>query len=110
MDQLTPTTSTLEPAVAHIADTAAELSRGSSVSIERKPVSAMELSKKSKARDTVIWALSSPRRFQKLIEQGQHDVVRAEHKEVLRLIEVWGDIPGTHELLKKCEDVTGRMQ
>ena len=105
MDQLTPTTSTLEPAVAHIADTAAELSRGSNIPMEGNSVSAAEASEKSKARETVVWALSSPRRLQKLIQRGQHDVARAEHKDVLHLIEAWGDVRGTQELLKRCEDV-----
>lgn len=110
MDQLTPTTSTLEPAVAHIADTAAELSRGSNVPMEGNPVSATEASQNSKARETVIWALSSPRRLKTLIEQGQHDVAHAEHKEVSRLIEAWGEVRGTQELLKRCEDVMRAIQ
>ena len=110
MHQLTPTTSTLEPAIAHIADTATELSSRNRLAAEKKSMSAAECSEKNKARKTVIWALSCPTRIQRLIEQGQQDAARAEYRQVLQLMEAWNDVPGTQELRKKCEDIMKELE
>ena len=107
MHQLTPTTSTLEPAIAHIADTATELSRGAGRPVEEEEgsVSAEEWSEKIRAKQTVIWALSCPKRMRRLIEQGRQDEARAEYGDVLRLLDMWKDVPGARELREKCEGV-----
>ena len=105
MQQLTPTTSTLEPAIAHIADTATDLADRSRLPAERRSTTPEEWSKQLKARETVVWALSSPKRLQRLIEQGQHDAARADHRDVLQLLKGWNEVPGTQELREKCEGV-----
>ena len=104
MHQLTPTTSTLEPAIAHIADTATDLASRSRLPAKGKSTTPGEWSEQLKARETVVWALSTPKRIRRLIEQDQHDAARAEHRDMLRLLKAWDGVPGTQELRQKCDD------
>lgn len=110
MDPLTPTTSTLSPAIAHIAETAVALSasvveRNSSSAtptITKEPTE--EERKAVQARKTVKWVLDAPRRLRKLVEEGDRDKAEKDWEEVKALLEKWKGVEGVEKVRKGCEE------
>lgn len=108
MDPLTPATSTLSPAVNHIADTATSLSkelrertgRGQVASIGKGE--AVE-DQKSAQRATVRWVLGTPKRMEELLDQGDNEAARAEYDSVQPLLAHWHGVAGVTELEARCE-------
>lgn len=114
MDPLIPATSTLSPAISHIAESAAALStsrvdRTSHFQSNALADGAEQGSQhagpesKQKQRQTVRWALDAPRRLRAMMLDGQHDAAATEWAGVRRLLEKWEGAEGVEELKKQCE-------
>lgn len=125
MDPLTPTTSTLSPAVAHIAETAASLAAsvqkrqrvsggvrsggeargGRSGGVEGAGSGAQE---KRRQRQTVKWVLDAPRRLQEQVDGANKEAAEKEWEEVKKLLERWRGVVGVEEVRGRCERVLAR--
>lgn len=108
MDPLAPTTSTLTPAISHIAETASTLSD----SLKKLAPSAQsELSeaerKKEKQRQAVRWVIDAPERLRRMREEGHIESARQEWEEIKVLLERWQAVKGANEVRRECEDVMG---
>jgi vacuolar protein sorting-associated protein 51 len=111
MDPLTPATSTLSPAISHIAETAASLAivfqdRSSAL----KPQGVDPESKSVRRRQeqaTVRWVLAAPTRLGALLEAGKEEEAREEWAVVQRLLEKWDGVVGVEELRDDCVKVMG---
>ena len=127
MDPLTPTTSMLEPAVAHIAKTTQELRERSSV-VAAPSVAVVaaaegngesgadgetgndEGSREEKKRqiDTVRWVLGTPRRLGVFLEAGERDRANEDWEEVQGLLGEWVGVGGVEEIRSQCEKVMAK--
>ena len=117
MDPLAPTTHTLGPAIAHIAETAASLSSsmqtlpakpqglGIDIHVEDEDDNKAEVAAKQKQKDTVRWVLDTPRRLQEMIDQEQDEEAETEWAEISNILDKWKGVPGVEELRKKCEEI-----
>jgi len=103
MDPLTPTTSTLAPAISHIAETATTLSNELAANVP--PAKDPEVEKKRKQRETVKWVLDAPRRLGELVEKGKEEAAKKEWDVVRGLLDKWKGVSGTEEVRKACEQV-----
>ncbi|KAH7049438.1 Vps51/Vps67-domain-containing protein [Macrophomina phaseolina] len=113
MDPLTPATSTLSPAISHIAETASALSASITEHAMPKSRSSSPLSTdggdkkiddKEKQRQTVRWVLDAPRRFRAKVAEGKVDEAKNEWEEIQGLLEKWNGVKGVQEVRKACED------
>ncbi|KAF2481462.1 Vps51/Vps67-domain-containing protein, partial [Neohortaea acidophila] len=98
-------TSTLTPAISHIAETAATLS----AELYKKAPQGRETAEGSKIDEkrreeqaTVRWALSAPQRLARLVEQGQQAEAERELKDVSSLLRHWDGVEGVDELRSAC--------
>ncbi|QDS71335.1 hypothetical protein FKW77_002152 [Venturia effusa] len=100
MDPLTPTTSTLAPAISHIAETATTLSR----ELEQNLPSPKdpEVDKRKKQKETVRWVLDAPRRLQQLIMEGRVDEAMSDWDIVRGLLDKWKGVQGTEAVQQAC--------
>ncbi|KAL8901154.1 MAG: hypothetical protein Q9192_000689 [Flavoplaca navasiana] len=107
MDPLTPTTSTLTPAVAHIAETAASLA----ASLQDRNTQAPRdeaLEKKERQKQTVRWVLAAPNRLRGLVEGDRLEEARKNWEEVQKLLEKWDGVQGVDELKRQCSAIMSR--
>lgn len=107
MDPLTPTTSTLSPAIAHIAETAKALagSRHESSTKEDKESrghSDEAVAVKKAQRDTVRWVLGAPKRLQSMLDDEKSEEADDDWAEVQRLLQKWDRVAGVEELKTQC--------
>lgn len=102
MDPLTPTTSTLTPAIGHIVETAASLSNSLKASRGRSGTVGRDDGKEKDQQATVRWVLAAPARLEALIEEGRRDDAEAEWRDVERLLEKWDGVRGVEEVKKAC--------
>lgn len=111
MDPLTPATSTLSPAVSHIAETAALLAtsfRDRSSASNIQGVEGERESKNSRKRQeqaTVRWVLAAPTRLRAMLEAGDEEEAAKEWTEVQRLLGKWEGVAGVEELRSMCMKV-----
>ncbi|KAF9731567.1 hypothetical protein PMIN06_007896 [Paraphaeosphaeria minitans] len=117
MDPLAPTTHTLGPAIAHIAETAASLSSsmqalparpqglGIDIHVEGDDKSRAEAATKQKQKDTVRWVLDTPRRLQEMIDQEQDEEAEKEWGDISKILDKWDGVPGVQELRQRCEAI-----
>ena len=110
MDPLTPTTSELAPAIAHIAETASQLSAGLGKhrdSSAGQPAERQKVSRKQRQqqRETVRWVLDSPERLKNLVEDDRRTEAEDEWKEVERLLDLWDGVEGTDDVRARCNEV-----
>lgn len=125
MDPLTPTTSTLSPAMAHIAETASSLAAsvqkrqrasggarsggeaggGRNGGVEGAGSGAQE---KKRQRQTVKWVLDAPRRLQEQVDRANKEAAEKEWEEVKKLLERWRGVEGVEEVRGRCERVLAR--
>jgi len=118
MDPLAPTTHTLGPAIAHIAETATSLSSsmqgaqakpeeglGISVRIEQDTTETEAAAQKQNQRETVRWVLDTPRRLRELIDQEQDAEAEQEWEKVSKILDNWKDVAGVKELRDECENI-----
>jgi hypothetical protein len=96
VDPMAPVTTTLEPAVKHIADVAVGIAGSRRVGGD-----------KERQRDTVRWVLGAAERLKGLKEQGKEEEMRKEWNEVRGLLEQWEGVKGVNEVRRKCEQVVG---
>lgn len=109
MDPLTPTTSTLSPAIGHIADTAAGLAKGlqdrhKDVGSGAGNLDRQERINKAKQRELVRWVLDAPERFKRLLREGKRPQAQLEWTRVQQLLDKWKGTGGVEEVRKGCED------
>ncbi|KAH0274076.1 hypothetical protein KCU91_g5518, partial [Aureobasidium melanogenum] len=98
VDPMAPVTTTLEPAVKHIADVAKSIADSRNAGdVERE-----------RQKETVRWVLGAPERLKGLKEQGKEEEVKKEWDEVRGLLDKWEGVKGVEEVRKKCEDVVGK--
>jgi hypothetical protein len=100
MDPLTPTTSTLAPAISHIAETATSLSRELAAHVPAKT----EL-RRPQERQTVQWVLDAPERLEQLLLDDQKDEAREEWAMVENLLDKWQGVEGVEAVRLACEKV-----
>lgn len=117
MDPLAPTTHTLGPAIAHIAETAALLSSsmqnlqnrpeglGIDIHVQGEPQEEAAASKKRKQQETVRWVLGTPRRLRGLMDQEQEEEAAEEWEEVSKILDKWNNIAGVEDLRGACESI-----
>ncbi|KAL8778597.1 MAG: hypothetical protein Q9194_001921 [Teloschistes cf. exilis] len=109
MDPLTPTTSTLSPAISHIAETAASLAE----SLQHRTMTANGVTaaedaaadEKRSQRETVRWVLAAPKRLKDLVEDGRREEAARDWAEVRRLLEKWQGVSGADEVEEDCMKV-----
>ena len=100
MDPLTPTTSTLTPAIGHIAETASALSNELKSSHNTADVSASR--KKKDQQATVRWVMAAPKRVQALIDDGQRGLAEKDWKQVSALLDKWCGVRGVQDVREAC--------
>lgn len=107
MDPLTPTTSTLSPAVAHIAETArllaGSLREGKGQAAEEKRDVTEDMRKRKAQQDTVRWVLATPKRLRKMIDEGKREDAKKDWTEIRGLLEKWDGVKGVQDLRGQCE-------
>lgn len=99
MDPLTPTTSTLAPAIGHIAETAAALrtSDGGKASSNDS-----DIQRRQQERETAKWVLDAPRRLQALIDDRRKEEADREWREIARLLDKWKGVNGVEDVRSRC--------
>lgn len=102
MDPTTPTTSTLTPAIGHIAETAVSLSGQLKASRGRSGTVGVDDRKKKTQQATVQWVLAAPSRLESLVEEGNRDEAEKEWQDVERLLEKWDGVRGVDDVRKGC--------
>lgn len=117
MDPLAPTTHTLGPAIAHIAETATSLSSsmqdlqdkpeglGIDIHVQKDPREEEAAAKKLKQQRTVRWVLGTPRRLRDLVDQEQEEEAIKEWEEVSKILDKWENVAGVEEIRAACESI-----
>ena len=117
MDPLVPTTHTLGPAIAHIAETAASLSSsmqalqekpeglGIDIHIQKDPKEEQAAVTKHKQQETVRWVLGTPRRLRNLMDDEKEEEAAKEWEEVSKILGKWKNVAGVEELKAACESI-----
>jgi vacuolar protein sorting-associated protein 51 len=109
MDPLTPSTSTLAPAISHIVETAS----GLATTLQQRTPTApsffnahvgptretLELKKRERA--LVSWVLESPSRVTSLVSQGKREEAEKEWSDVEKLLDKWKNVAGVDEVRKQ---------
>ena len=113
MDPLTPTTSTLSPAISHIAETAKSLA-GSLQGRSAKPSADNDagdpsLQKRRKQQETVRWILATPSRLQAMIGDGEIEEAKSDWAEVEDLLQQWDGVGGVSDLRITCMKILGTV-
>ena len=113
MDPLTPTTSTLPPAIAHIAETAASLAESIQKQSNREKIREPKIGnagrqvEKKIQRATVRWVLGTPKRLQESIESGERDEAVKDWEEMRVLLDKWEGISGVDQVREECLKALG---
>ena len=94
MDPLGPSTSTLFPAISHIAETAsslADMGDESSKAEDSAQLSRLDESeaKQIKQRQAASWIVETPRRFKGLLKAGKRDEVIQEWADIQLILDKW---------------------
>ncbi|KAI9850636.1 MAG: hypothetical protein M1838_005350 [Thelocarpon superellum] len=106
MDPLAPTTSTLAPAISHIAEVSATLAtalRERSPTVPDEPAAGTS-SDKERQRQTARWVMDAPQRFRELMRQGKRGEVSKEWADVSRFLDKWDGVEGVSEVWQACID------
>lgn len=108
MDPLTPTTSTLAPAIAHIADTAAALS----ASLRQSASSASQTvdTEKYGQQKTVQWVLDAPTRLRRLCDEERQEEAHQDWARVSALLNRWKGVDGVEAVQKQCETIMADLE
>lgn len=117
MGPLTPTTSTLSPAISHIAETAASLS--SSLPMQASLDAQGEwqdvedqgaMMTKQSQQETVRWVLAAPRRLRTLIGERRQKEAAGDWLEVRRLLGKWAEVDGVEGIRNECMEIMGEQK
>lgn len=105
MDPLTPTTSTLTPAIGAIAETAAALAG----SLRRQAGGQVGkgVAERERQRERVRWALAAPARLRGMVEDGREAEARSDWTRVAGLLEKWDRVEGVAGLREECRRAFG---
>ena len=107
MDPLKPTTSTLAPAISHIAETAAALSSELSANVSptgQNPRQSL------KERHTVQWVLDAPDRLEQLLLDDKSEEAQRDWDLVRALLDKWQGVHGVDSIRKACEKVLSAVE
>lgn len=107
MDPLTPTTSTLAPAISHIAETAGTLSNELSAHVPAEK--SKDVLRQSKERQTVQWVLDTPERLEQLLLDDKKDEAHRDWDAVRILLDRWNGIQGVEDVRVSCEKALGAV-
>ena len=109
MDPLAPTTSTLAPAIAHIAESSAALAKSMA---ERTPkATPVERENgdlagdKEKQRTTARWVVEAPERMRRLVREGKGEEATAQWADAERLLDKWTGVQGVEDVRREGRDV-----
>ena len=113
MGPLTPTTSSLSPAIAHIAEVTKALAIAPQEENENTKQAddeekEKEMEKMRRQRETVQWVLHAPKRLSTLVEQGKKEEAKSDWNEIRRLLERWQGVSGVEEVKAECEKVMAK--
>ncbi|KAI5819499.1 Vps51/Vps67-domain-containing protein [Pyronema omphalodes] len=97
MEPLTPTTSTLEPAVSHIEGVSREL-------VANMKAAGLEESREVVQARTVKWALAAPERIRRLRKEGKQEKAQQAWERLQQLCDKWKTAKGIEELRRKGEE------
>ena len=100
MDPLTPTTSTLVPAISHIAETAVTLSNELAAHVPAKNDDTL---RQKRERQTVQWVLDAPNRLGRLVEDGKPADAARDWDQVRSLLDRWKGVQGVEGVRIACE-------
>jgi hypothetical protein len=100
MDPLSPATSTLSPAISHIAESAAILAN----ELTKSQTEEVATQKQSQVHN-VQWVLDTPHRLEKLFAAGKKQNALHEWAIVQRTLDLWKCPAGTEALKHACEKV-----
>lgn len=105
MDPLTPATTTLLPAISHIASVSASLVE--TVHVHEKPSSTAASQAAAKRKATLQYVLATPERLQKLLDGGKRDEAASEWALVKKSVGQWKGVrkEDVDAFLKKGEEV-----
>jgi hypothetical protein len=106
MDPMTPTTSTLSPAIGHIAETAAGL-RAATAKDGGWDSGLQETRKRQAERDVVRWVLEGPERIRRLVESEEQEAANREWKEVEAVLDKLGEAKGVEKVRRGCKEALG---
>jgi hypothetical protein len=101
MDPLTPTTSTLAPAISHIAEIAATLSNDLATHVPAKK--GADVWRQSSERQTVQWVLDAPDRLEQLLLDDREAEAHKDWDTVRALLENWKGVEGVDQIRTSCE-------
>ncbi|CZT23244.1 uncharacterized protein RCC_08955 [Ramularia collo-cygni] len=105
MDPMTPTTSTLTPAIGHIAETAASLTADLKRSLGEGDVQARdEVVMRQKQQEVVRWVLAAPEQIRKQVEAGANEDAKREWERVESVLERWKTVKGADAVRKACQE------
>jgi len=99
MEPLTPTTSTLEPAIGHIAQVSASL-----VETIHLPPPTETKPEVRERKEVVRWVLEAPRRIQRLKEEEKKEEAEAELERLQGVLDAWKGVKGVEELRVKARE------
>ncbi|MCJ1422527.1 hypothetical protein MMC29_000407 [Sticta canariensis] len=112
MDPLTPTTSTLSPAISHIAETATSLSTSFKIrGLTAEGIGgsgddqSMATGRKQEQQETVRWVCGAPHRLQVMLDAGRGEEAADDWVQVQRLLGKWAGINGVEDLRDRCMKV-----
>jgi len=105
MEPLTPTTSTLEPAVSHIEGVSRGLVEGMRAASPRPSTAKGDM----KGVETVKWSLAAPERIRALVEDGRRDEAEKVLERLKELCDKWEGMVGVDSLRKKGEEALGKV-
>ncbi|KAI4155559.1 MAG: hypothetical protein LQ340_000925 [Diploschistes diacapsis] len=129
MDPLAPHTSTLAPAISHIAGTAEALaaamkqkvailaieengenlpsSRAKRLEHRERDGEDADVQRRTQEMNTVEWVLGAPGRFRRMDEEGKKEAAKEDWQEVKLLLQKWQarGVGGALELLERCRTI-----
>lgn len=113
MEPATPTTSMLGPAVGHIAEAAGSLAGEARAREEilknRSQDEGDDVGEvKKRQKETVRWAVGTPRRLGLLLDNGRKGEAEKEWEEIRALLEKWKGVSGVEELSDECQRIMER--
>jgi len=99
----------LRPAVEGIERLASELGTVGERKVSGAPKRA-ERRREREKRELVRWVVEAPGRFERLIQEGQGEEIRAEWEVVNRLLEKWKGVGGVDEVRNACEKIIDGLE
>ncbi|KAF2723425.1 hypothetical protein K431DRAFT_22191 [Polychaeton citri CBS 116435] len=105
MEPLDPATTTLTPAIAHISETAAQLSRSLQQHVPGSDIASEPASSEVQKMEAVRWVVEAPARLSNLVKGGKKDKAYQQYSEVKPILDRWQHVKGVHELGQQCREI-----